>query len=60
MVNESAANTFSSETIANKVATRVMQTIDNPVISIGVFKNFHPPYFGIGPNDPFVQRYHLS
>lgn len=52
MVNESAANTFSSVTITNKVATREMHAIkvDNAVIFIGVFTNFHTPYFEIGPN----------
>ena len=52
MVNESAANTFSSVTITNIVATREMHAIkvDNAVIFIGVFTNFHPPYFEIGPN----------
>jgi hypothetical protein len=52
MVNESAANTFSSVTITNKVATREIHAIkvDTAVISIGVFRNFHPPYFEIGPN----------
>ena len=52
MVNESAANTFSSVTITNKVATREMHAIkvDTEGISIEVFTNFHPPYFEIGPN----------
>ena len=52
MVNESAANTFSSVTITNKVATRQMHAIrvDNAVIFIGVFTNFHTPYFEISPN----------
>jgi hypothetical protein len=52
MVNESAANTFSSVTITNKVANREMHAIKvvTEVISIGVFTNFHPPYFEIGPN----------
>ena len=52
MVNESAANTFSSLTIANIMVTRDMHAIkvDNAVIFIGVFTNFHTPYFEIGPN----------
>ena len=52
MVNESAANTFSSLTITNIVVTRDIHTIkvDNAVIFIGVFTNFHTPYFEIGPN----------
>ena len=40
MVNESAANTFSSVTITNIVATREMHAInDNTVILMGVFDN---------------------
>ena len=51
MVNESAANTFSSVTITNIVATSMHAIkVDNAVISIEVFTNFHPPYFEIGAN----------